>query len=251
MPLTLEFGRCHWSASWLMTLLTLGGVAAFVLLGRWQWHRADEARALQTQFLAGTDAVVDLDRQPMRALPRYTQVSAQGRYDRAHQFLLENMSYDGSPGYQVLTPLALADGRTVIVNRGWVPLSETRGALPDIELAGNPDADPRGRLDNLPVPGISLGHIPPSPGSAWPKVTSFPTMKDLAAALGRPLEPRQLLLDPRQPQGYVRDWKPPGMTPAQHLSYAIQWWGFAATAVLLYALLNRRKRTTGPAPVSP
>lgn len=224
-----------------MTLLTLSGVAAFIQLGRWQWHRAQQSQALQTQFLAGTDARVDLDRQPMRALPRYTQVDAQGRYDTAHQFLLDNMSHEGEPGYEVLTPLTLADGRTVIVNRGWVPLTDSRRDLPDIALAGSPEARPRGRIDNLPVPGISLGHVPPPLTGPWPRITSFPTMSDLAAALGRPLEPRQLLLNPRQPRGYLRDWQPPGMTPAQHLSYAIQWWCFAATAVLLYVLLNRRR----------
>lgn len=234
-----------------MTLLTITGVVIFVQLGRWQWHRADHSRALQAQFIAGTDAVVDLQRQPIGALPRYTQVEARGRYDSAHQFLLDNMSQDGAPGYEVLTPLTLADGRIVIVNRGWVPLTDSRQDLPDIALDGSPDAQPRGRLDNLPVPGISLGHVPPAAGGSWPKLTSFPTMQDLAAALGHPLQPRQLLLDPRQPRGYVRDWKPPGMSPAQHLSYAIQWWGFAATALLLYALLNRRKSRAAPTPALP
>jgi cytochrome oxidase assembly protein ShyY1 len=72
-------------------------------------------------------------------------------------------------------------------------------------------------------------------------------MADLALALGRPLESRQLLLDARAPLGYLRDWQPPGMSPAQHLSYAIQWWSFAALALVLYAALNREgRRRTAP-----
>ena len=244
MPLTLSFGRFRWSATWFMTLLTVAAVAAFIALGRWQWHRAAQARALDARFLAGADAVLEPGRADgsLGALPRYAQVRIVGRYDDAHQFLLDNMSVQGMPGYEVLTPLALAGGRTLIVNRGWVPLSESRRQLPDVRVA-NPQASTTvvGRLDNLPVPGIALGHAAPPPGAQWPKLTSFPTMADLSAALDRPLETRQLLLNPAEPAGYVRDWQPPGMSPAQHLSYAIQWWGFATVAAGLYVFLNRRR----------
>jgi surfeit locus 1 family protein len=257
LPLTFESGAFRWSASWPMTLLTVLGVVAFILLGRWQWHRAQQSQTLQAQFRAGTDALTDLDHHPAASLPRYAHVSAHGHYDGTHQFLLDNMSHDGYPGYQVLTPLTLADGRTLIVNRGWVPISQSRRDLPNVALPADPDgiadpggltdrgglpAAPMGRLDNLPVPGIALGHAAPASGGTWPKLTSFPTMADLSTALGRPLESRQLLLDADQPLGYVRDWQPPGMSPARHLSYAIQWWGFAAVAAVLYVSLNRRRQ---------
>ncbi len=165
----------------------------------------------------------------------------QGSYDGQHQFLLDNMSHAGRPGYEVLTPLQLADGRTVIVNRGWVALSASRARLPEIGLDATAPVTALGRLDDLPVAGIALGHVAPAPGTAWPKLTSFPTMADLAAALGRPLEPRQLLLDADQPLGYVRDWRPSGLGPARHLAYAVQWWTFAALALGLYVYLNWRK----------
>lgn len=250
MPLTFESGALRWSASWPMTLLTAAGITLFILLGRWQWHRAAQTQALQAQFRAGTDRLTDLGTHAVAALPRYARVGAHGHYDGTHQFLLENMSHDGYPGYDVLTPLMMARGRVVMVNRGWVPLSQSRRDLPDIALPAASAAEAvslTGRLDNLPVPGIALGHAPPASGGNWPKLASFPTMADLSAALGRPLEPRQLLLDADQPSGYVRDWQPPGMSPARHLSYAIQWWGFAAVAAVLYATLNRRRRAPVPA----
>ena len=229
-----------------MTALTLLGVALFVLLGRWQWHRAAQAQALQQAFIQGSGARADLDRVPAAALPRYGAAAVRGRYDAAHQFLLENISHGGMPGYDVLTPLQLAGGRTLIVNRGWIPLTESRRELPDVRLPEAGDTEAYGRLDNLPVPGIALGRAPPLRDAPWPKLTSFPTMADLSTALGRPLESRQLLLDARAPLGYLRDWQPPGMSPAQHLSYAIQWWTFAAVALVLYGALNRRRK---PSPV--
>ena len=99
-----------------------------------------------------------------------------------------------------------------------------------------------GRLDNLPVVGISLGHIPPKADAQWPRLTSFPSMSDLSASLGRALEPKQLLLSPKEPFGFVRDWQLAGFGPGRHRSYALQWWSFATLAVVLYAYLNWRRQ---------
>ncbi len=249
MPLTVQRGRFCWSASWPVTLLTLIAVVAFISLGRWQWHRAAEKRALAAQFQAGAAQLIDLATTAAATLPRYSHVRITGRYDADHQFLLDNMSHDGYPGYQVLTPLRLADGRAILVNRGWVPLTQNRRESPQIDIPTRlrDSASAVGLLDNLPVAALAMGHVPPAPQASWPKLTSFPTMADLSKALGRPLEPRQLLLDSDQPAGYVRDWKLSGFGPMQHISYAIQWWAFAALALVLYALLNRRRTAAVPA----
>jgi surfeit locus 1 family protein len=241
LPLTVKSGQFRWSASWPMTLLTLAALVLFLNLGRWQWHRAQQKRVQLASFSAGGQAVSALGERSTSDLPRYAQLRLQGRYDGEHQFLLDNMSHAGEPGYQVLTPLRLADGRSVIVNRGWLPMSASRAQLPPIGLAASTAVTPAGRLDDLPVAGIALGHVAPSPASPWPKLTSFPTMQDLSAALGQPLQSRQLLLDPAEPFGYVRDWHPGGLAPERHLSYAIQWWSFGALALALYGYLNWRK----------
>lgn len=238
MALTLEFGRFRWSASWLMTLLTLAAVALFVSLGRWQWQRAEHKRLLAGEFAAGVQSVAELGARATSELPRYAQVRLQGRYDGEHQFLLDNISHDAQPGYEVLTPLHLIDGRTVIVNRGWIPLTASRRQLPDVRLDAAGAQAPTGRLDDLPVAGIALGHVPPAADAPWPRLTSFPTMADLSAALGQPLQSRQLLLNPGEPAGFVRDWRPSGIGPERHLSYAIQWWAFAALALVLYGYMN-------------
>jgi surfeit locus 1 family protein len=241
LPLTLSFHRGRWSASWFMTALTLFAVLGFIRLGFWQWHRADAKRAIAAAFEAGNAGVRDLDGASSATLPRYVRVRVQGRYDAAHQFLLENLSHDGQPGYQVLTPLELDDGRRVMVNRGWIPLTASRRQLPAIGLDAGPSSTVTGRLDALPVAGIALGRLPPVADAPWPKLTSFPTMADLSDALGHPLEAQQLLLDAGEPLGYVRDWHPTGLGPERHIAYAVQWWGFAAVALVLYARLNWRR----------
>jgi surfeit locus 1 family protein len=237
--------RSRWSASWGVTVLTLLAVVAFVELGRWQWQRAQQKRELASAFAAGGGTASPLATRSTAELPRYAQVRAQGRYDGAHQFLLDNISHDGHAGYEVLTPLQLDDGRTLIVNRGWLPLTASRRELPDVALRLDAPVSATGKLDTLPVAGIALGHVPPAPGAPWPRLTSFPTMDDLAAALGRPTESRQLLLNDTEPHGYLRDWHPGGLSPERHLSYALQWWGFAALALVLYAVLNRAHAPAG------
>jgi cytochrome oxidase assembly protein ShyY1 len=118
-------------------------------------------------------------------------------------------------------------------------------ALPSgLTLRASGPVDHSGRIELLPSAAISLGHAPPAAGPAWPKRTSFPTAAELAAALGRPIEPRQLLLAAGEPGGYLRDWQPAGesIRPARHLAYALQWWAFAALALFLYLFLNIERR---------
>jgi surfeit locus 1 family protein len=224
-----------------MTLLTLAAVALFVQLGFWQWHRAQEKSALQAQFDAGSASVTELGSQSTTALARYTQVRLEGVYDAQHQFLLDNISHNARPGFEVLTPLHLQDGRTVMVNRGWVPLTGSRSQLPQVDFDPSSVRSVTGRLDQLPVVGIALGHLPPAAGPQWPKLTSFPTMSDLSSVLHEPLQARQMLLDPAESFGFVREWQLAGFGPGRHLSYAVQWWGFAALALVLYASLNRQR----------
>lgn len=256
--LQVELGNHRLRAGAWMSVLACTGIAAFALLGRWQWHRAAEKRALEAAFAAGAlQPPAELGARSTAALPRYAAVRVHGDYDWRRQFLLDNMGHGGASGYEVLTPLLIEDGRVLLVNRGWLPLPQgRRDRLPDIaprpEPATPPGAGPQrpgsigisGRIDLLPAAAIAMGHAAPDAGPAWPKRTSFPSAAELAAALGRPVEPRQLLLAADEPQGYLRDWQPAGngFAPARHLAYALQWWAFAALTLFLYLFLNIERR---------
>lgn len=209
----------------------LGACAAlFVALGCWQLGRADEKRALAAAF--GSAAVPERLPDQAAELPRYRPVIAHGRYDSARQFLLDNMTHAGHVGVQVLTPLVLADGRAVLVNRGWLPLDATRRTLPEVAV-GEAPREITGRIDHLPRPGIELDAELPD---GWPKLVSFPRMERLAEALGRDLHSQLILLDPASPDGYTRDWGPAGLGPEQHFAYAVQWFALAATAVGIWVV---------------
>ncbi|MGH8150976.1 MAG: SURF1 family protein, partial [Steroidobacteraceae bacterium] len=199
----IPVGKRVFAPAWGMTALAAVICALFVHLGLWQWHKGTRREAEWVAFARGADPAVELGSRDVMRFPRYHHVIVTGRFDDAHQFLLDNEISDGRDGYQVLTPLSLADGRALLVDRGWVPFTGSEDRLPDVRLAASAPVSLAGRLDNLPAGGLSFGKRGPPPGDRWPKVTTFPDMPQLSAALGRPLEQRILLLDPGMPFGYV------------------------------------------------
>ena len=240
----------RWSLPWL--LVTLAGIAVFISLGRWQWHRADERRAQIAAFAAGSaDVAHMLGSRSLAEVPRYAPVQLAGRYDGAHQFLLDNISRDGRAGFEVLTPLRLADQpgaqraapRVVMINRGWLPfVGGERRQLPDVSLPDETPVVVTGRVDHLPVAGLQTGHSAPGASADWPRLSSFPTTPELARALGSPVEPGQVLLAADAAHGFRRDWQPvnAAFTPERHVAYAVQWWSFAALSAILYVVMTLR-----------
>jgi surfeit locus 1 family protein len=226
-----------------VALAALALVAVFLVLGFWQLDRMREKQALFAAFEAGNERLERLaDIEPER-VERYTRVMAVGRYDSAHQFLLDNMTHAGRAGYRVLTPFDLTDRGTVLVDRGWVPLGATRETLPQVAVAESARSVV-GRLDDLPAAGIDLPAATPVGG--WPRVLSYPHHAQLQSSLGRDLQKRIILLDPAQPDGFVRRWQPATFPPERHLSYAITWFGLAATVALVFFALNLRRVPGSP-----
>jgi surfeit locus 1 family protein len=225
------------------TLLTLAMIALLMSLGRWQLHRADEKRVLFDSFAAGTEAArsIDLATPPVR---RYQHVEASGRYDQDRQVLIDNMVNAERAGYFVITPFALTGGGWVLVNRGWVPLGASRAARPAIAVADD-TRTVQGRADHRPSPGIQMGTkavlAPP-----YPVVASFPSRAEIARLLRESswTEATDLvLLDPGEPDGYVRNWSPPGFPPLRHIGYAVQWFALALTLAVIYVVTNLRRGT--------
>jgi surfeit locus 1 family protein len=223
------------------TLLTIVLIALLISLGRWQLRRADEKRALFDSFAAGTDATqtIELRTPPVR---RYQHVEASGHYDPTRQILIDNMVNAERAGYFVITPFALAGGGWVLVNRGWVPLGASRAERPAIPVSIDV-RQVRGRADNMPSPGIQMGTkavlAPP-----YPVVAAFPSRNEIARLLGESSWTSAtdlVLLDPGEPDGYVRDWSPPGFPPMRHIGYAVQWFALALTLFILWVVTNLRR----------
>lgn len=102
------------------------GVAALVALGTWQIERRswklDLIRRIDGRVHAAPVAAPPRAEWPAvdRAGHEYRRVSATGVFLHDHETLVRAVTERG-PGFWVLTPLRMADGAIVLVNRGFVP----------------------------------------------------------------------------------------------------------------------------------
>jgi surfeit locus 1 family protein len=223
--------------------------AIFFGLSSWQWQRAGEARAVHERYEGAGDMPV------LTALPRDFDIEQfrdqtlqlSGHYQPGVQFLIDNMTRQGAVGYHVLTPFVPDGGLDpVIVNRGWVAGHVDRTILPDVQIADNARTV-RGRISTLPRPGLRLTAPPSVTDGTAVQVVSFPTMPELEDRLNTPLASFQLLLDPDDADGFVRDWRPAALPQERHIGYAVQWFGLAllvggaGTVVVVRNFMERKK----------
>ncbi len=88
------------------TCATLLLLPLLLTLGFWQLDRARQKAELQTafaeRFQLPPTPLAEVD--PADSANRYRRVIAAGRYDNAHQLLLDNQVRDGSPNPEKSTP---------------------------------------------------------------------------------------------------------------------------------------------------
>lgn len=225
---------------WLPYALGALLVAQFVGLGLWQISRAQEKRAAQVAFERQTNFARFVDGMEVRP---FQQLSAEGEYDAERQFLLDNIVVDSRNGHYVVTPLVYSDDEPVLlVNRGWIPHTAQTVNPATLAVPGK-RTTVRGRVGSLPRPGYRMGAAIESP-STWPQHAVFPTLDEIAASLGREVQPFVLLLAPAEEHGFLRRWAPAEIGPGRHYAYAVQWFAMAVVLAILLAW-NYRKRGYG------
>ena len=244
-----EFAPRPWAV-----VATIAALAAFVSLGWWQIGRGREKQAMIESFQRGTQSSVELQGGiTVDELPRYQHVRTEGHYQPERQILLDNMpSQAGKPGFRVLTPFK-RDGseRLLLVDRGWVPLGDSRANLPPVFVSPEFRAV-SGRLDELPAPGVRVGEAGVAGDSHWPRLLNFPRQQDVERVLGTTVESRIVLLDPAAPNGYERIWRPAmQFGPERHIGYALQWFALALVALVAFITLSLRPVTTDNAAADP
>jgi len=199
-------------------LLAAAGCAAGIALGNWQSGRAEEKRALAAAQKPATLQGV--------LLPKYT-------------LFLDNKTDRGRPGYHVLQPLRLADGKLVLVNRGWTPAGASRRELPPIRTPAGAVVLEGLRLARLPrayEPGSGQRE-----GTVWQNVT----VAEFAAWSGLVLEPWVFEQHSALDDGLARDWAPASAAVDRHESYALQWYSLAALSIVLWLVLSVQRGKPG------
>lgn len=224
-------------------LLALAGACGW--LSAWQLRRAAESREVSARFAAAAQAsALDAAPDALTEEVRFTRVALAGRYVAEPQILLDGRVHDDAAGYEVLTALELADGRNVLVNRGWIRADPDRRVLPDVSVDGE-QREVRGRLERLPRAGLRLGAPMAGGHSGGPVIVAlYPTAADIARWLHAPVQDYELLLDADANDGYVRDWQAPVMSPERHLAYAGQWLLFGLGSIAAAVAVARSARAS-------
>lgn len=219
-----------------LVLLVLGLI--FTGLGLWQLERKTEKEILVRQFeeapvLSLTDALAQEE--------LYARVEAHGHYDAKRHVLLDNRILNGKAGVHVLTPFILEDGRVILVNRGWLPLPPSRRPLPGIPT----DSTRRtlnGILNRPTTDGPRVGKPDVLVANQWPQLVTYLELDAVGSALGTSLEPWLLQLDAADQSGFDdRHWKVAVMEPEVHGAYAVQWFGLALAALIIWMTLGFRR----------
>jgi cytochrome oxidase assembly protein ShyY1 len=210
----------------------------FTVMGTWQQKRAMEKTALEQQHQVA---------QPMPLATalvqesRFSPVDVNGRYDERRHILLDNQIWQGRVGVYVFTPFYTSDGMTILVNRGWLPLTLDRKTLPDIPTPQQ-EFTLRGRLNTLPVPGRLLGSPDKLKSGQWPQLVTYLNLSDISASLGTPLENWVIQLSKSETGGFEgREWKPVFLSSSRHRGYAFQWFALVAACFAMWIFLGFRK----------
>jgi cytochrome oxidase assembly protein ShyY1 len=226
-------------------------VIGTVVLGSWQMQAYAEQE--ERERVAAANLAADAPRQPLAAAVPVGQalpvdavsvpVQASGTYDASGTVLLPGREQDGAPGYYVVTPLVADDGVVTPVLRGWVASEDDPALVPPggtVTIEGSvqaleTDADatvdptrplPEGQMAALTSVGLFR---------TWPYSPSLVRQAQVVLASEQPVggpTPEVVPVEQAAPA-------PVGVSAWRHLSYAWQWWLFAAAAVVFWAAFVR------------
>ena len=234
-----------------LTVLVVVATVAMVWAGFWQLRRLDERRDRNAVIreraaapVAPASSVLNPDESvdEARAAAEWRNVEASGTYDAGAEVLIRNRSLDGAPGYHVVTPLVMADGTAVLVNRGWIPLSPEAGVAPEVPEPTPGEVTVVGRVRGSQERG-ALGPTDAADGTL--EQLARVDVARIAQQVPYPLLPAYVELesqDPAAPQPLPRLIPTPELDEGPHLAYAVQWFIFATLAVGGWVLLVRRER---------
>ena len=222
-----------------LAAVTLAMCVLFWWLGTWQWGRHVDRSARNDAI----EAAVNDEPAPLTSVvpePNilndeavYRPVTATGTYLADAQLLQRNPL--GRSGFDVVTPLSLSSGGTLLVDRGWISSSST-----DTNTAAADVTPPTGQVDvtvRLRGPQESSGREPP-PGQVYDIIPA-----QLADGLPAPVYTAygELLEQDPAPDPDLELAGPIDTGIGIHLFYAIQWWLFIGIAIVGYFTLVRRE----------
>lgn len=232
----MRIGAFRFAPRLVPTVAAVAMIALLVSLGRWQVSRAGEKQERQALLESRMrEPVLHLSGGVADASAMvYRHVVAEGRYVPEGQVFIDNRLHLGRAGFHVMTPLRLASGAVVLVNRGWIardaqypkapPVAVPEGVVTVAGLAATPPA----RYLELSPQAIS--------GNVFQNL-SFARYREHARIDVMPFE---ILAAPPSP-GLAAVEEQPDAGVAKHQEYALTWFSLAATVLVLWIVVNTKR----------
>jgi cytochrome oxidase assembly protein ShyY1 len=235
----------HWLT--MLAMAAIFAVACF-FLGRWQWGKNEDSSAnadrINSHYSASPIPLSSAMPRPDVTLPKaeeWTMVTATGRYATNHLMLVRNRPNYGAFGYEVVVPLELAGGTSILVDRGWIPNGPTASE------PSTPPATPAGivtvtgwlrpgepslehKMSNGELASINLPEAHAQTGMAL--YGAYLLRRSETTTASKPIQAPQPLAPP------VTDLGP-------YLAYALQWWLALPVGFVLVFVWVRREYLEG------
>jgi surfeit locus 1 family protein len=208
-------------------------------LGVWQVQRLFWKQALidGRQSRSQATPLTTLPTTFNRARHGFRRARVSGRFIHGKELYIGARSLNGNLGFHVITPLKLADGGHILVNRGWIPSSLK---TPSLRAAGQL----RGQV-------TVAGYLRGAQRQGWftrdnnaaVNMWYFVDTPAMAAATGLPrVKPFYLEAAKAQiPGGYPLGGQTRLQLRNDHLQYAIIWFSIALTGMVIWYLWHRRR----------
>lgn len=233
-------GRRRFRPGAVLTLVTLAAVIVLLSLGTWQARRlAWKTALIETIVTRTAEPAVPVEQALADpAANDFRHVSARGHYRHDLAFAMGMAAQRGEVGARLVTPLVLAGGQVVLVERGWLPERLLPAATPgSVEPAGEVVLDGVARWHGADAAGLfTPDNRPGQRRWYWYDLPGLRAVLDqdiapLVLVLGRPDGPGDLPV----PLPVRAD------LPNNHLGYAITWYGLAMALVAVYVAFGFKR----------
>ena len=218
-------------------VMTLIGVVFLVALGNWQMRRLAWKEGLIAAIAERAHAApISLaDAEQRGGDVEYLRVKATGKLLNDRELDFYAFDEQAGVGWHIVTPLQLADGSIVFVNRGFVP-DELK------DQAKRQEGGPAGEVEI-----VGLARKPETPGAFTPANDAGKNVwywRDIPAmaATAVPGDKARVApfvidaeLEPRPSGGWPRGGVTRLELPNRHLEYALTWYGLAAALLGVFA----------------
>lgn len=225
--------------------LTLIGVAILCSLGLWQLDRLQWKQAMLEQIeqeYTKPDETLLIEASELDGVFAYKRARLVGEWDYQNQIHLGPRTYNHQIGYHIITPFNVLGGRTLLINRGWVPLD---WPVAQDSAQGLSPAFVIGLIKKPPRPNAFTA-ANDAEKNQWVHLD----VQDIAAAKSLTHEPYDYImrLEHEVPAENVQAWAKPiaqatkPMLNNNHQQYAWFWFTMAGILIVIYGLRFHYKK---------